>query len=215
MARGVGQHHGDLRQALIAAALDLIADSDADEVTLRAVARRAGVSPAAPYHHFADKNALLAAVARDGFESLGEVQLEVLARPGSARDRLERLVTAYVLFALRHPTHYRLMFRTPPSRVAGAEAAALREVALGTFGRLVEAVNAVDAGISAQEAARRALLGWATAHGAIEVSQWALGLSPGLDPESFAVDVGRAVGRLASDDEAGQDQGTENQATEN
>lgn len=215
MARGVGQHHGDLRQALIAAALDLIADSDADEVTLRAVARRAGVSPAAPYHHFADKNALLAAVARDGFESLGEVQLEVLARPGSARDRLERLVTAYVLFALRHPTHYRLMFRTPPSRVEGAEAAALREVALGTFGRLVEAVNAVDAGISAQEAARRALLGWATAHGAIEVSQWALGLSPGLDPESFAVDVGRAVGRLASDDEAGQDQGTENQATEN
>lgn len=198
MARGVGQHHGDLRQALMSAALELIAESDADEVTLRAVARRAGVSPAAPYHHFADKNALLAAVARDGFESLGEVQLEVLAGPGSARDRLERLVTAYVLFAFRHPTHYRLMFRTPPSRVEGAEAAALREAALGTFGRLVEAVNAVDAGISAQEAARRALLGWATAHGAIEVSQWALGLSPGLDPESFAADVGRAVSRSAS-----------------
>ncbi len=159
MARGVGQHHGDLRQALISAALDLIADSDADEVTLRAVARRAGVSSAAPYHHFADKNALLAAVARDGFESLGEVQLEVLARPGSPRDRLERLVSGYVLFALRHPTHYRLMFRTPPSAVEGAEAAALREVALGTFGRLVEAVSAVNAGISAQEAARRALLG--------------------------------------------------------
>ena len=205
MARGVGQHHGDLRQALISAALDLIEDSDADEVTLRAVARRAGVSSAAPYHHFADKNALLAAVARDGFESLSEVQLEVLARPGSARDRLERLVTEYVLFALRHPTHYRLMFRTPPSMVDGAEAMALREVALGTFGRLVEAVNAVNVRISAQEAARRALLGWATAHGAIEVSQWALGLSPGLDPESFAVDVGRAVGRLAS-----EDQGTEN-----
>ena len=204
MARGVGQHHGDLRQALISAALDLIADSDADELTLRAVARRAGVSSAAPYHHFADKNALLAAVARDGFEALGAVQLEVLARPGSPQDRLERLVNEYVLFALRHPTHYRLMFRTPPSRVEGAEAAPLREVALGTFGRLVEAVNAVNVRISAQEAARRALLGWAMAHGAIEVSQWALGLSPGLDPESFAADVGRAVGRLASEDEASE-----------
>lgn len=205
MARGVGQHHGDLRQALISAALDLIEDSDADEVTLRAVAGRAGVSSAAPYHHFADKNALLAAVARDGFESLSEVQLEVLARPGSAQDRLEQLVAEYVLFALRHPTHYRLMCRTPPSMVDGAEAAALREVELGTFGRLVEAVNAVNVRIAAQEAARRALLGWAMAHGAIEVSQWALGLSPGLDPESFAVDVGRAVGRLAT-----EDQGTAN-----
>lgn len=197
MARGVGQHHGDLRQALITAALDLIAESDADEVTLRAVARRAGVSSAAPYHHFADKNALLAAVARDGFEALGEVQVEVLARPGSPQDRLERLVTEYVLFALRHPTHYRLMFRTPPARVEGAEAAPLREAALSTFGRLVGAVSAVNVRISAQEAARRALLGWAMAHGAIEVSQWALGLSPGLDPESFAADAGRAVGRLA------------------
>lgn len=198
MARGVGQHHGDLRSALIAAALDLIAGADADEVTLRAVARRAGVSSAAPYHHFVDKNALLAAVARDGFEALGEVQLEVLAGPGSAQDRLERLVTEYVLFALRHPTHYRLMFRTPPSRVEGAEAAALREVALGTFGRLVAAVHAVNGDIPVEEAARRALVGWATAHGAIEVSQWALGLIPGLDAEAFAADVGRSVFRLAS-----------------
>ncbi|MGI9164285.1 MAG: TetR/AcrR family transcriptional regulator [Mycobacterium sp.] len=210
MARGVGQHHGDLRRALISAALDLIAESDADELTLRAVARRAGVSSAAPYHHFVDKNALLAAVARDGFESLGEVQLEVLASPGSPREQLERLVGGYVLFALRHPTHYRLMFRTPPSAVEGAEAAALREVALGTFGRLVDAVNAVNGGLSTQEAARRALLGWATAHGAIEVSQWALGLSPGLDPQSFAADVGRAVGRLAGEDEDSEDDGSEN-----
>lgn len=198
MARGVGQHHGDLRQALISAALDLISGSNADDVTLRAVARRAGVSSAAPYHHFVDKNALLAAVARDGFDSLSAVQLDVLARPGSAQDQLERLVTEYVLFALRHPTHYRLMFRTPPSRVEGAEAVPLREIALSTFGRLVEAVNAANTEISVDEAARRALVGWATAHGAVEVSQWALGLVPGLDAEAFAADVGRSVGRLAS-----------------
>lgn len=199
MARSVGQHHGDLRPALVSAALELIAESDADAVTLRAVARRAGVSPAAPYHHFADKNALLAAVARDGFESLGEVQLGVLSRPGSPLDRLELLATEYVLFALRHPTHYRLMFRTPPSAVEGAEGAALREVALATFGRLVEAVQAVDPRISTEDAARRALLGWSMAHGAIEVSQWAsLGLSPGLDARAFAADVGRGVGGLAT-----------------
>ena len=107
VARGVGQHHGDLRHALISAALELVAESDAADVTLRAVARRAGVSAAAPYHHFPDKDALLAAVARDGFEALTRVQLAILSGPGSARDRLEELVKQYVLFADGHRTHYR------------------------------------------------------------------------------------------------------------
>jgi AcrR family transcriptional regulator len=197
VARAVGQHHGDLRQALIAAALELVAESDAAEVTLRAVARRAGVSAAAPYHHFPDKDALIAAVARTGFEALSQVQLTVLSAPGSAVGRLEELVKQYVLFAVTHRTHYDLMFATVPSEIDGVESEALREAALSAFGRLVEAIRAANPALSTDEAARRALLSWAMAHGAVDVGRWGEALRPGLDAETLAADVGRAVGRLA------------------
>lgn len=197
--RGVGQHHGDLRHALISAALELVAESDAAGVTLRAVARRAGVSAAAPYHHFSDKGALLAAVARDGFDALTQVQLRILGGPGSARDRLEELVKQYVLFAVDHRTHYDLMFRTLPTEVGGVEGNALRDAALSSFGRLVEAMQAANPALSTDEAARRAVLAWALAHGAVDVGRWGQALRPGLDAEALAEDVGRAVGRLALD----------------
>ena len=199
MRRAVGQHHGDLRRALIAAALELVAESEAADVTLRAVARRAGVSSAAPYHHFPDKDALLAAVARDGFDALTEAQLGALRGSGTARDRLERMVEQYVLFAVAHRTHYDLMFRTLPTEVGGAEGDALREAALSAFGRLVEAIQATNPALSAEDANRRAVLAWALAHGAVDVGRWGQALRPGLDAEALAVDVGRAVGRLALD----------------
>ncbi|MFK7928111.1 MAG: TetR/AcrR family transcriptional regulator, partial [Myxococcota bacterium] len=74
MKRTVGQHHGDLRRALLDAALDLVQQGDAQSLTLRGVARHAGVSSGAPYHHFDDKAALLGEVAREGFEQLAQVQ---------------------------------------------------------------------------------------------------------------------------------------------
>ena len=194
--RSVGQHHGDLRHALIAAALEVVTESDAHGVTLRAVARRAGVSAAAPYHHFPDKDALLAAVARDGFDTLAQAQLEVLDGPGSAPDRLERLVTEYVRFALRHRTHYGVMFRMLPTEVGGVEGDALRAAALSAFGRLGDAVAAAAPGLSAEEANQRALLAWAFAHGAVDVGRWGAALRPGLDPEALGAEVGREVRRL-------------------
>lgn len=197
MNRRVGQHHGDLRHALMVAALQLVAESDADEVTLRAVARRAGVSAAAPYHHFPDKDALLAAVGRDGFEALTKVQLDVLSGPGSAPDRLEELVKQYVVFAMEHRTHYGLMFRTIPTEVAGEEGRALMDAALSAFGRLVQAVRDASPGLGADEAGRRALLGWALAHGAVDVGPWAAALRPKLDAGELAADVGRAVRAMA------------------
>lgn len=197
MKRSVGQHHGDLRRALIGAALELVAESDTAGVTLRAVARRAGVSAAAPYHHFADKDALLAAVARDGFDALSDVQRAVLGGPGSAKERLEELVKQYVLFALSHRTHYRLMFRTLPTDVTGDEGEALRDAAMSAFGRLVEAIQEANPALSVDEAARRAIVAWSSAHGAVDVASWGQALRPGLDGEALAADVGRAAGHLA------------------
>ncbi|PND59157.1 TetR family transcriptional regulator [Mycobacterium sp. ENV421] len=199
MSRSVGQHHGDLRRALIGAALELVAESDTAGVTLRAVARRAGVSAAAPYHHFADKDALLAAVARDGFDALSDVQRAVLSGPGSAQDRLQEMVEQYVLFALSHRTHYRLMFRTLPTEVAGGEGEALRDAAMSAFGRLVEAIQAANPPLSVEEAGRRAIVAWSLAHGAVDVARWGQALRPGLDGEALAADAGRAAGQLAVD----------------
>src|SRR5688500_3897951 len=101
-------HHGDLRNALLEAALALIAQGRVGELSLREVARRAGVTYAAPYHHFADKSALLAAVATQGFEKLVEKFDRVAARRLAPEAELVAMAQAYVAFALAHPSHYRV-----------------------------------------------------------------------------------------------------------
>jgi AcrR family transcriptional regulator len=103
-------HHGDLRRALIAGALEVLQREGPAGLTLRAAARRAGVSHQAPYHHFADRAALVAAVAEDGFERLS-AELEAVQR-GTADPvrRLQETGVAYVVFAVRHPEHFRVMF---------------------------------------------------------------------------------------------------------
>lgn len=103
-------HHGDLRNALVEAAITLIAEQGVDAMTLRELGRRVGVNHRAVYRHFADKRALLVAVAIAGFETLA-VQLQ--AAMGEAMDpteRLQRLARAYVHFAIAEPARYQVMF---------------------------------------------------------------------------------------------------------
>lgn len=197
MKRTVGQHHGNLRRALIDAALDLIAESNVDEVTLRAVARRAEVSAAAPYHHFADRDALLAAVALDGFEALGERQLEISSGDGDAGDRLARMAAAYVSFAWQHETHYRVMFRALLQDLRNSDNALLEGAARASFERLVGAIAAVNSALTPDQAVARALVAWSTAHGAVDVGRCGAALSPNFDAAGFANDVGAEVRRLA------------------
>lgn len=154
------------------------------------------MTASASYHHFADKDALLAAVARDGFDALTRVQLKVLRRRGSARRKLEEMVRQYVLFAMTHRTHYELMFKTLPAEVGGAEGEALRDAALGSFSRLVHAVRTANPALSGQEAGGKAMLAWAMAHGAVDVGRWGGALAPGFTAEALASDVGRGVGQL-------------------
>lgn len=106
-------HHGDLRQALVDATLALIAKEDVGAVSLREVARRAGVTAAAPYHHFRDKDALLAAVAEEGYRALNQRMDEALSgvRTPRLEARVRALARCYVRFAVEHPAHYRVMFR--------------------------------------------------------------------------------------------------------
>ena len=103
-------HHGDLRRALLQEALRTIQAQGVEGLTLRAVGKTLGVSRTALYRHFADKSALLAAVAREGFRTL---RLELLAaweKGGHGRKGFEAMAEAYVRFAMAHPAHYRVMF---------------------------------------------------------------------------------------------------------
>ncbi len=120
-------HHGDLRRALLDAALQLIDEKGLKAFTTRALARRLGVSHAAPAHHFHDREALLAEVAADGFGAFAEA-LETAARieadPGS---RLLAIARVYVRFALGHPSHLRVMFGRDPSTKRRPEERLVRE----------------------------------------------------------------------------------------
>jgi AcrR family transcriptional regulator len=108
-------HHGDLRRALIQAALELAAEKKDWNFSLREVARRAGVSHNAPYNHFAHKRDLLDAAAAAGHHLLrNELTAAVakIADPGAA---LSKIGSAYVSFGLKNPVLYRLMFSVAPS----------------------------------------------------------------------------------------------------
>jgi AcrR family transcriptional regulator len=101
MSTSSSYHHGDLRQAVLQEAGELIEKEGVDALSLREVARRAGVSHNAPYRHFPDRDSLLAALVEEGFRMLGEALEQ--------RPRRE-MGEAYVEFALAHPARFRLMF---------------------------------------------------------------------------------------------------------
>jgi len=158
-------HHGDLRRALIATALDLIATDGPEAWTLREVARRVGVSQTAPYRHFADKRALLVAVAREGFAALRDAIAAAQRRGRTLPQKAKRLAGAYLRFAVDRPAHFRVMFsglaRDPAVVPEGPQALAVLE-------RLV--ADAQAAGLVRQGDIRtlaRAL--WAATHGVADL----------------------------------------------
>ncbi len=104
-------HHGDLRNALIEAGLELLSEGGAAALDLRKVARKAGVSHAAPYRHFADKQALIAAINEEGFQRLAErIQRTLREVPDDSFEQLYGIATAYVQFAQENPWLMREMF---------------------------------------------------------------------------------------------------------
>jgi AcrR family transcriptional regulator len=103
-------HHGNLRDALLDEALRTIEKHGVDQLTLRTVGGRLGVSRSALYRHFADKQALLAAVGSEGFRLLRQAVADAWEQNGRGRAGFEAMARAYVQFAAAHPSHYRVMF---------------------------------------------------------------------------------------------------------
>lgn len=158
-------HHRDLRSALLATALDAV-EREGLDFTLRELARRIGVSHAAPYAHYADKAALLADVARIGFERLTEALSASVAAESDARSRLLGSGRAYVRFALDHPALYRLMFGR--ERAAAAPAPALAAAAQAAFAILVAVLRELPyrgAPRAPERVRGDAVAAWAQVHG--------------------------------------------------
>jgi AcrR family transcriptional regulator len=120
-------HHGDLAGALVRAAVELLEEGGVTELSLRAAARRAGVSAGAPYRHFADREALVSAVAAVGYRDLA-AQLAAAHAAPSTVDDLAEVAIAYVRFALSRPGLFRAMFAEPRDPSTAERAAAVEAV---------------------------------------------------------------------------------------
>lgn len=151
-----------LRETVLRAAIDYIAEHGPDGLSLRQVASDAGVSHQAPYHHFSDRKGIFHAIAREGFEMFTQVMLDALAR--NTDDPNTELLESYVLFALDHRGHFRVMFRSDLCSIE--DDAELRRVADRSFDVLVDLVSEQLGATASIDAIRaRAAAMWSLAHG--------------------------------------------------
>ncbi|MEM1417239.1 MAG: TetR/AcrR family transcriptional regulator [Myxococcota bacterium] len=160
-------HHGDLRRALVDASLEILTSRDVADLSLREVARRAGVSPAAPYHHFGGKAELLAAIAVEAYGLLEERMRLAVAGTDEGGATLRDCVRAYVRFALEQPSHFRVMHHAELRNGETHEELAKARQSIWQF--LAEVLRGdpvkKDFLIEAGNESTLLCLAWATAHG--------------------------------------------------
>ena len=193
-------HHGDLRRSLIDAALTLVTEEQDWTFSLRAVARRAGVSHNAPYNHFADKRDLLAAVATTGFAQLSERIVAAISGIKNAQTALVRSALAYVTFGVENPAHYRLMFssalvtakegRPESVAAAGADTRAI----LAAIIRRGAVMGIFDAALCRDdELSVSVLTAWSAVHGLTMLTIDGIADTPQLSTEEVARKVANLV----------------------
>jgi AcrR family transcriptional regulator len=167
--RADGYHHGNLRRALLDAASEVLRERGVDGLTIRGVARRAGVSHTAPYHHFPDKGALVSALAVESFErftaTFREVADATAAAGGSHVDGVRALGAAYVRFAFEDPERFKLMWR-PELRTVGDDSP-VDEAGLASYQVLIDEIAAGQRAGEVREgdAGLLSLAAWSVVHG--------------------------------------------------
>ncbi len=158
-------HHGSLRDALIVSAREILESAGYEALTLRAAARRAGVSQAAPYNHFADKAALLAAVAAQGFQEFAAAMRREMDAAADPLAQLNAAGIAYVAFATSNPGLFKLMFGSSAHNASNdTELDAARTFAYSVLRGAVHSVQLSDARRAAHEELE-SLRSWALVHG--------------------------------------------------
>lgn len=162
----LGYHHGNLREALIAAALDLIRAKGPAGFTFSEAARAAGVSPAAPYRHYRDRDMLMADVARKGFQAFAE-RMNAAWGDGKpdALQALKRLGNTYLAFAREEPAYYAAMFESGVSYTDHPDCVQASDDAFGSLRKACEAVGATLPAQNRPPALMMALHIWSMSHG--------------------------------------------------
>jgi AcrR family transcriptional regulator len=162
-------HHGDLRDALVQAALQEVELGGPEAVNISALAKKLGVSQPAPYRHFADREALLTAVTAEAFRQFSAGLRESIKKP-SKRSKLSRLAQAALAFGLRRNGIYRLMFASRIMACAPKDGE-LHKAATETFALVLEALEAPAIGLLRE---RHALQIWAALHGVVMLAEQGL-----------------------------------------
>ncbi|MGP8119213.1 MAG: TetR/AcrR family transcriptional regulator [Xanthobacteraceae bacterium] len=162
-------HHGDLRDALVEAALHEVERAGPEAVSISALAKKLGVSQPAPYRHFADREALLAAVTAAAFRQFSAALRQSIGKP-SRRSKLSRLASATLDFGLRRNGVYRLMFASRIMACAPKDTE-LHAAAMETFDLVLEAMEAPAVGFLRE---RHALKIWAALHGVVMLAEQGL-----------------------------------------
>jgi len=165
-------HHGDLRNKLITTSTAMIREHGIQGLSLRKLAENAGVSRSAPYHHFKDKNDLLAAVAEQGFESLTcFLQLSAQDESLSLQQRLEQTILNYVRFSVENATQYELMFGSQLWRENPSER--LQRTAKNCFRQYANLITDFhQQGLlrKSEDPLRLAQVMWSTLHGLVKLT---------------------------------------------
>jgi len=179
-------HHGDLRDALVQAALAEVELGGHEAISISALAKKLGVSQPAPYKHFADRESLLMAVTAAAFRQFSAMLREQITKP-SKRSKLSRFAQATLDFGLRRNGVYRLMFasRTMACAPKGSE---LHAAAMETLALLMEALEAPAVGLLRE---RSALKIWAALHGVVMLTEQGLltGRSAHISREELVEDI--------------------------
>jgi len=157
-ARRTSYHHGDLRNGLLEAALELVKEKRSTHFSLRDLAERVGVSQPAIYRHFTDLDDLVSTLCRNGFEAFDEIERQMMAKSSDPWARLRGLIRAYLHFATNNPAYFRIMFDSGfanrPENIGRAQP---------TFQYLVDVI--AEIGGSRDGAFEKAVAIWASMHG--------------------------------------------------
>ncbi len=180
-------HHGDLREEVLRLALAALETSAPEELTLRGLAREAGVSPMALYRHFADREALLVALASAGFEDLGG-RMHAVDRVKDSKAALIALGVVYVGFAVERPGLFRLMYGGQPPNIPTTPGEAPHPAYAALSRRITELANADEREIAF-------LASWSLVHGLATLLVTERIRAPIADPTAIAKQVCRFFAR--------------------